>query len=58
MELRGKVLATNRWMPNRLYIYEDRVEEVVPARSLVTASLGKHQACAPSFLLMPFTTIV
>lgn len=42
MRLQGSVLSTNRWKPNSLTIYNDRVEEVIPARALPTALLGKH----------------
>ena len=42
MHLRGSVIGNNRWLPNELSIYEDRVEEKVPARFVGTAVMGKH----------------
>ena len=42
MQLQGRVVATNRWAPNELSIFDDRIEEKVPARSLITAAMGKH----------------
>lgn len=41
MHLSGSVIATNRWVPNKLDIYGDRVEETVPAKNALTAAMGK-----------------